>query len=73
MPSDGNLLNFKQYLPPLLAGIRDDSEMDAIVIPALRELACVLLLGHFQVHTSDTLGLLRQHIAKFSEYSQVCS
>jgi hypothetical protein len=37
-----------------------------------RELACVLLLGHFQIHTSDTLGLLQQHIASFSDYSQVC-
>jgi len=36
--------------------------MDMIVVPALRELACVLLLGRFRVHTSDTLGLLRHHI-----------
>jgi len=33
-----------QYLPPLLAGIQGDSKMDMIVVPALRELACVLLL-----------------------------
>ena len=46
--------------------------MDMIVVPALRELACVLLLGRFRAHTSDTLGLLQQHIAKFGEYSQVC-
>ena len=47
--------------------------MDEIVIPALRELACVLLLGRLQVHTSDTLGLLQRHIRKFGDYSQVCS
>lgn len=46
--------------------------MDDVVIPALRELACVLLLAHFEVHTSDTLGLLQQHIDKFSVWSQVC-
>jgi hypothetical protein len=45
--------------------------MDAIVVPTLRELACVLLLGRFRVHTSDTLGLLQHHIAKFGERSQV--
>jgi hypothetical protein len=61
-----------QYLPPLLVGLRGDSETDMVVVPALRELACLLLLGHFQIHTSDTLGLLQQHIAKFGEYSQVC-
>jgi hypothetical protein len=60
-----------QYLPPLLVGLRGDSDPDMIVVPALRELACVLLLGHFQIHTSDTLGLLQQHIVKFGEYSQV--
>lgn len=46
--------------------------MDAIVVPALRELACVVLLGRFQIHTSDTIGLLREHIEKFGEYTQVC-
>ena len=44
-----------------------------IVVPALRELACVLLLGRFRVHTSDTLGLLQQHIAKFGDCLQVRS
>ncbi|KAF9642410.1 hypothetical protein BDM02DRAFT_3193327, partial [Thelephora ganbajun] len=60
-----------RYLPPLLIGIRDENDMDAIVIPALRELACTLLLGRFWVHTSDTLGLLQKHIRQFGMYSQV--
>ena len=45
--------------------------MDAIVIPALRELACILLLARFRVHTSDTLALLQQHIERFGAHTQV--
>ena len=63
---------FIQYLPPLLIGVSGNDETDMIVVPALRELACIVLLGRFRVHTSDTLGLLQQHIAKFGKYSQVC-
>lgn len=31
----------------------------------------MLLLSRFRVHTSDTLGLLQQHIEKFGGHSQV--
>ena len=61
-----------QYLPPLLIGIRKKNNMDTIVIPTLRSLACVLLLGRFRVHTSDTLALLQQYIEKFGSCAQVC-
>lgn len=32
----------------------------------------MVLLGRFRVHTSDTLGLLSQHIKNFGVYTQVC-
>ena len=47
--------------------------MDTTVVPALRELVCVVLLGRFRVHTTDTLGFLQQHIKEFGKYSQVRS
>lgn len=48
-----------------------DENLDEIVIPALRHLACVLLLARFHVHTEDTLALLEEHIQKFGEYAVV--
>ena len=62
-----------KYLPPLLIGIQDEDDADKIVVPALRELGCVLLLARFQVHTSDTLALLQQHIEGFGMWSEVRS
>lgn len=34
-----------QYLPPLLLGVCKDENQDEIVIPALQQLACILLLS----------------------------
>lgn len=47
-------------------------ELDALVVPALRELACILLLARFKVHTEDTLALLEAHIKRYSEATKVC-
>lgn len=64
---------WRQYLPPLLVGIRAGDNLDTVVIPTLRALACVLLLGRFWAHTSDTLGLLEERIREFGLCAQVRS
>lgn len=47
-------------------------ELDTLIVPALRELACILLLARFKVHTEDTLSMLEAHIERYSEATAVC-
>ena len=56
-----------------MLGIRDgEHNTDELIIPALRALACVLTLARFHVHTSETLSLLKNHIAQFGQFAKVC-
>jgi hypothetical protein len=52
-------------------GLHPDPEQDKLVIPAFRQLACILLLSRFHVHTENTLALLEGHIARFGELTKV--
>lgn len=61
-----------KYLPALMVNLHADDNQDSLIIPILRQLACVLLLTRFHVHTDDTLALLQGHIDKFDELAKVC-
>jgi len=55
-----------------MLGIRDKKHnTDELIIPALRALACVVTLARFHVHTSQTLSLLKGHIAQFGQLTKV--
>jgi hypothetical protein len=56
-----------------MQGLKDSDDQDKLVIPALRELACVLLLARFHVHTENTLALLENHISRFGAFAKVSS
>jgi hypothetical protein len=60
-----------QYLPPLLLGICKDENQDTIIIPTLRQLACVLLLSRFRIHTETTLQMLEEHVQQFGRLASV--
>jgi len=60
-----------QYLPPLLLNVCKDGNQDEIVIPALRQLACVLLLSRFHIHTQTTLQMLEEHVQQFGRLTSV--
>jgi len=56
-----------------MLGICDEEHnIDELIIPAIRALACVLTLGRFHAHTSETLSLLKHHIQKFGQLTKVC-
>jgi len=56
-----------------MLGIKDEEHnTDELIIPALRALACIVTLARFHVHTSETLSLLKNHIAQFGQFTKVC-
>ena len=61
-----------QYLPPLAVGVcAETRNQDALIIPAIRHLACLLLLSRFHAHTTSTISLLKGHIDEFGHLSKV--
>lgn len=66
-------INHLQYISPLMHGVKvGEHNKDELMIPALRALACVLVLARFHAHTSETLSLLKHHIHLFGELVKVC-
>jgi len=60
-----------QYLPPLLFGVCKNDNQDKIIIPTLQQLACVLLLSWFHVHTETMLQMLEEHVQEFGRLASV--
>jgi len=51
--------------------VNKNENQDAIIIPTLRQLACVLLLARFRIHTENTLRMLEDHIQQFGRLASV--
>jgi len=60
-----------QYLPLLIYRLHQEENQDVHIIPAIRHLACLLLLSRFHAHTTSTLFLLRDHIEEFGKFPKV--
>ncbi|KAF9784788.1 hypothetical protein BJ322DRAFT_1109498 [Thelephora terrestris] len=60
-----------RYLSPLANQVCQlGQNQDVLIIPAIRHLACLLLLSRFHAHTTSTLSLLQGHINKFGELTK---